>query len=329
MEQQKVTPRFFFITLGVLIALITSTVSLLNLLFGILDNTFPDVLSSTYSAGYYPYAHEGLRGALSTLIIFFPIYIILERQWSKISKGTLSRWDGILRKWSLYLILFLSAITILIDLVVLVRYFVGGEITIRFILKVAATLIVAGLVGWHYLRSLYGVSKKAVSLAFTIAAIAIFFGTVVWGFIVIGGPASQRSLKLDQRRLDDLRNIQGDVISFWQQTGAMPETLTELSALYSGHRVPVDPEFQKGNVYEYSLISKEDLKFELCATFAAPLPEGWVTNGNRGVFMTNNMATTQEVMPDTGMGDWQHDAGRACFERTIDTRFYKPIKNEL
>lgn len=330
MEQQKITPRFFFITLGLLIALITSVVSLLNVFFGVLDATFPDVLSSSYIAGYAPYAYDSLRGALSTLIIFFPIYLVLEHYWVKLSGQALSRWDTVLRKWSLYLILFLASITILIDLVVLVRYFVGGEITIRFVLKVLVTLIVAGLAYFYYLRALQGKKEKRVTrIVFTTVSVGIVVFAIVWGFVTIGGPASQRALKLDQRRLDDLRSIQSDVISFWQQTETLPKSLGELSALYSGHRVPMDPEFEKGVLYEYRIVSEQELRFELCATFTAPLPEGWVSTGyNSGGFFGRDVAMIEPAFVGQSADDWQHEAGRHCFERTINPVFTPPFKKD-
>lgn len=330
MEQQKITPRFFFITLGILIALITSVVSLLNVFFGVLDATFPDVLSSSYTVGYSSYAYDGLRGAISTLIIFFPIYLVLERYWAKLSGNTLSKWDSILRKWSLYLILFLASITILIDLVVLVRYFVGGEITIRFILKVFATLLVAGLVGFYYLRALQGVKeKKIASIIFVASSIAIVLAGIVWGFLVIGGPVSQRALKLDERRRNDLRNIQSDVVSYWQQTETLPKKLSDLSMLYSGHRVPTDPEFEKGFVYEYNILSEEELRFEVCAVFAAPTPKGWVSNRyNSSGFFTTDVAMVEPAFVGQS-DDWQHETGRHCFERTINPTFTPPFKKDV
>lgn len=331
MENQKITPRFFFITLGLLIALITSVVSVLNVLFTVLDATFPDVLSSSYVVGYSPYVYDGLRSAMATLILFFPAFLIVEYFWAKISRQTLSRWDTVLRKWALYLVLFLASITILVDLVVLVRYFVGGEITIRFVLKVLATLVVAGLVGFHYLRALQGKSEnRIVRVLITVCASAIAIGAVVWGFLVIGGPANQRALKLDQRRLDDLRSIQGDIVYFWQQTQTLPNTLQELSMLYSGHRVPVDPEFEKGRVYEYTIVSEKDLRFELCGTFAAPLPEGWVSGqyAPSGGFFGRDVAMTEPAVLDQSMQDWKHEAGRQCFERTINPVFTPPFPKD-
>ena len=74
--QSKLNAGFFFLCLGILISLITSVVSFLNLVFETLNKRFPDVLNSSYQYGYSTYEYEGIRMALATLIIFFPVFIV-------------------------------------------------------------------------------------------------------------------------------------------------------------------------------------------------------------------------------------------------------------
>src|SRR5680860_355057 len=82
-QNQTLTPRFFFISLGVLVSLITSVSSFLVLLFEVLNKKFPDVLNSVYQYGYNSYNFEAIRASLATLIIFFPIFIFLSYLWNK------------------------------------------------------------------------------------------------------------------------------------------------------------------------------------------------------------------------------------------------------
>jgi len=332
-QQRKLTPYFFFITLGVLIALITSVSAFLNLVFETLNHVFPDVLTDSYRTGYYSYAFDSIRSALSILIIFFPIYLILENRWYKAATKALTHFDEILRRWAIYLILFLASLTILIDLVTLVRYFVSGEITTRFILKVLVTLSVASIVGWYYIRRLRNPLETKWNVWITIKSIVIVLAAIIWAFTVIGGPGSQRTLKLDQRRLDDLQSIQWSVINYWQQTETLPANLATLSTPLSSYMVPRDPEFQKGKEYEYRAI--DVTSFELCATFSAPMPEGWVPNSTGGYM--GDIAMTEPAMLGTPAGIsskpgsmpqnnvWAHDAGRTCYTRTIDPVFYPPF----
>ena len=329
-HHNKVTPYFFFITLGTLIALITSVSAFLNLVFETLNHVFPDVLTDSYMSGYYSYSFDAVRTALSLLIIVFPMYLILERLWRKAALGGLSGFPDTLRKWALYLILFLTSVTVIADLVTLVRYFVSGEITIRFILKVAIVLITAGMVGWYYVRRLKRPQIDQWDKWAMFKSIVLVLAAIIWAFTVIGGPGSQRTLRLDQRRLEDLQNIQWQVISYWQQSEALPADLAALSTPLSGYKAPSDPEFQKGNVYEYRIVDAKTNTFELCATFAVPLPEGWVSHGGGGVYPVRDMATSSVApFPGNAANDqWAHDAGRTCFTRTIDPVFYPPFPKE-
>lgn len=329
-HHNKVTPYFFFITLGTLIALITSVSAFLNLVFETLNHVFPDVLTDSYLSGYYSYSFDAVRNALSLLIIVFPIYLILEHLWRKASEAGLSGFPETLRKWALYLILFLTSVTVIADLVTLVRYFVSGEITTRFILKVAVVLIVAGMVGWYYVRRLKKPKADGWDKWVMIKSVVLVLATIVWAFTVIGGPGSQRTLRLDQKRLEDLQSIQWQVISYWQQTETLPTELSAIGTPLSGYKTPSDPEFEKGRVYEYRIVDAKTNTFELCATFTAPLPKGWVSNGGGGAYPVRDSATSSVAPFPGSVGNdlWEHEVGRTCFARTIDPVFYPPFPKE-
>ncbi len=330
----KLSAEFFFLSLGVLITLITSVVSLLNLIFSTLDKRFPDVLNASYGYGYASYEYESIRTALATLIIFFPVYLIVTYFWRKFPKASLGAIDETIKKWVVYIILFLSSTVVIIDFVTLVRYFISGEITERFILKVLSTLVVAGLVGFYYIYLLRGKieSYPKSSLIFRIGAIALVLFAIFYSFSVIGSPMKQRALRLDDRRVGDLQNIQYQVINFWQQKQKLPADLVELSNPLTGSVVPVEPEFEKGMKYEYNVLDANALKFELCATFALPMPEGWHEYGGGGggfpipymEYAARDMAVSYPYPGGGANESWDHEAGRTCFERTIDKDIYPP-----
>lgn len=327
MENRKLTPQFFFVSLGVLIALSTSVTAFIKLAFETFNHALPDVLTDSYQYGYVTYSYEGIRSALALLIIVFPIYLALEYVWLRLAKQTLSYWDDLVQRWVTYLILFLASVTVIADLVVLVQYFVSGEITERFLYKVLTVLIVASMVGVYYIRKLLG--KEAHRIFFAIKAAALALALIVWSFTVIGGPVSQRNLRLDQRRINDLQSLQWQIISYWQQREKLPESFADLSDPLSGYSMPRDPEFQKGFVYEYE--KRGPLTFALCGTFALPMPQGYVPGGDRiGIAYPSTRSAVEPAMPIPG-GDlnvWDHDAGRKCFERTIDPEIYSPLPRE-
>lgn len=327
---RKLTPKFFFLSLGVLAGLIASVSSFLSLIFATLDKVFPDVLTATYQYGYASYSYESMRSALAILIIVFPVFVVLSMFWYRAAQKEINLpaqtglWDDILRRWVVYLILFLASVLVVVDLVTLVRYFVSGEITIRFILKVAIVLSTGALVGWYYMFHLrpVGPTKTQHMLALT-KGIIFALGSIIWAFVVMGGPGTQRDLRLDQRRVEDLQSLQAQIIMVWQQKEKLPESLDELKNPIANYMVPQDPEFEKGNVYEYKKLGA--MKFELCATFIAPIPKGYVENSRGGVFPTKDIAVLPVPYPGGGMNDsWDHQVGRTCFERTIDPEIYPP-----
>jgi len=335
LTKSRFSVGFFFLCLGVLVTLITSVVSFLNLVFETLNKRFPDVLNSSYQYGYSTYEYEGIRMALSTLIIFFPIYLVVSYFWKKFYDRGVGDIDTLIRKWVMYVILFLSSLIVVVDLVTLVRYFISGEITSRFIYKALTVLAVAGLVGFYYVFLLKDRQSKA-NMIFGIVGVVLVVAAISWSFAILGSPMKQRLLRLDDRRVSDLQNIQYQVINYWQQKEKLPADLKELANPLSGYSLPVEPEFEKGKTYEYAI--KGPLTFELCATFSLPMPKGWreYSGGGGvipmpGVYYEKDMAVSYPY-PYPGYGaneSWDHQEGRTCFERTIDKDLYPPFPDPV
>lgn len=331
-QKPSLTPRFFFISLGVLVSLITSVSSFLILFFETLNKKFPDALNSTYQYGYNSYNFETIRATLATLIIFFPVFLVLSYFWRKIAKSELGVKDNVIFKWMIYLIIFIASLVVVIDLITLVRYFVSGEITNRFVFKVLGTAVVASLVGFNYFFELRNhnsdETKSKMPIVYATISVLLFLGLIVWSFAIMGSPKEQRAWRLDDRRVSDLQNIQYQIINYWQQKEKLPVTLTDLSNPLTGYSLPVDPEFEKGLMYEY--IAKDKMSFELCATFTAEMPKGWQEYNYGGVIpmyrTTTDISISSAPYPGGGINDsWDHKIGRTCFTRTIDKDIYPPF----
>jgi hypothetical protein len=136
----------------------------------------------------------------------------------------------------------------------------------------------------------------------------------------MGSPKTQRNLRFDQKRIQDLQNIQYKIINFWQQKESLPKNLDELNNPISGEIIPSDPEFQKGLIYEYKKI--ENKKFELCATFSLASPKGWVSDNYNNNLPVKSSPISLPFEPKNE--SWKHDIGKTCFERTIDPDLYPP-----
>lgn len=331
-QNNKLSPRFFFLSLGMVVSLITSVTAFLNLAFETLNFKFPDSLNAVYQYGYNSYNFETARMSLAILIIFLPIFLVLMSYYNKAVRAGLSRVDEVVRKWTMYLIIFLAILVAAVDLVTLVKYFVGGEITTRFILKVIIALIVATWTGLYYYYMIRESKwKKFFHASAHWVAIVLSAALIVWAFMVTGTPRQQRLWRLDDRRIQDLQSIQSQVISYWQQKQKLPATLTELADPLSYNSIPVDPEFEKGRMYTYKVTGK--LTFELCATFSADMPKGWneYSNGGSIPYMGSgrDIAVAEPAMYPGYYGggvnqSWDHGVGEKCFSRTIDPEIYKP-----
>ena len=311
--QPKTTAKDFFLYLSSFAALYASAISLISLLFTIINRAFPDNLNNYYFA-YDPYS-AGMRMAIATLVIIFPVYLFLASYLNRYLRTNPDRKDIPVRKWLTYLTIFITSITLVTDLIVLVNTFLGGEITSRFALKVLAVLLVAGSVLWYYLYDL----KKSFApempnrskLLVSIASFVVI-ASLVGGFVFVGSPMSARAKKFDERRVGDLQSIQSYLIySYWQQKAALPDSLDDLKDPISGFMIPVDPE--TGADYEY--IQTDDLSFRLCATFDLP------SQSNDGP------RATSAIYPSMLENDnWKHEAGRECFDRTVDPELYPPFE---
>lgn len=330
--KKGISPKFFFLSLGVIISLITSVATGLSLFFETLTRKMPDALNSYYEYGYSSYTYESMRTMMATLLIFFPIFLILSYFWWKTIKKGLENANATLFKWLMYVVLFLASLVIVVDLVILVNYFVSGEITERFIYKILGTILIAGTVWTYYYISLKNFtdknSKNKITKKILFAlSILIFGGLIVFGFLVMGSPKMQRAWRLDERRVQDLQVIQGQILNYWQQKGILPQALNDLKDPLSYTSVPLDPEFQKGKSYEY--IPKDNLSFTLCADFSEVAPQGLVETGG-GTIAINDIRSTSAYAPGWGgvNDSWNHSKGKVCFDRTIDTNIYKPFNEK-
>lgn len=142
---------------------------------------------------------------------------------------------------------------------------------------------------------------------------AVFIGiaiAVIAGFFVVGSPQKERLRRFDERRVQDLQTIQWSIISYWQSKRKLPSTLQDLRNDISGFVPPADP--QTGEDYGYEV--KGGTQFSLCASFIL---------SNR-----SPAGMPKSTPPDdyyAGLQNWQHDAGRVCFNRVIDPDFY-PVR---
>mgnify|MGYP001605682174 CR=1 FL=1 len=312
--QSRVTPKDFFLWLGVVVTLYASVYSLIDLLFEYINHVFPDALR---------YASDPYSGAVSydmaSLLVLFPALIILLRFIRNDIAREPGKRDIWIRRWALVLTLFVAGATIVIDLITLVNTFLGGELTTRFLLKVLVVFLVAGAGFLHFLADLRGYwdANRQKSKLIGFASGILVFLAVASGFFIIGTPGEARLARFDAQKTNDLQTIQWQIVSYWQTKEKLPAELSELLDPISGFVIPHDPQTNVSYEYRQTGISS----FELCADFNKENLAGL----NIGKFASAPVPAGYYPSPEDG-ALWNHGVGRQCFERTIDPERYPPIK---
>lgn len=144
----KTSPKDVFLHLLAIIALYVSAGTFISLVFNYINVLFPDQLDSYYYSVAAIY--DSMRLSIATLIVTLPVYVLTTRFLNKMYIGMPSLRNLRIRKWLIYFTLFLTAIVVMGDGVVLIYNLLKGELTLRFILKVITVLFVAGSIFWYY-----------------------------------------------------------------------------------------------------------------------------------------------------------------------------------
>jgi hypothetical protein len=307
MDKPKTTPKDFFMWVGAMITLYGSVFAFLALMFDYLNYAFPDPLT------YYPPDpyQGGISYEMSSLIILGAVCLILFRFIHRSIGQDPTRAEVWVRRWALYLTLFLAAATIVGDLITLLdTFFRGDELTARFLLKVVLVLLVASAGFMHFLADLRGYWEKNTALSVRVSIGVGILGvlTIVAGFFIIGTPMQARQYLFDSQKVSNLSLIQNEIVNYYQRTGKLPTSLNVLNDPISGFSVPTDAQ---GGMYSYTPLGGSS--FNLCASFNAD---------SRGMNTTQSMPMMPGAYGANVSDNWQHGSGNTCFLRTIDSALY-------
>ena len=294
------TPQHFALQLGSLIALYLSLSFLLTLLFGLITLLFPDTTEQYYMIES---ASSNVRIGIAMVVVFFPTYLILTRFVNRMRRNELRDQYLTLTKWLIYLSLLAGVLTLLVDLVFVLNYFLEGDITARFIYKALAVLVVIGTAVFYYIEDArgYWLKNEQQSVTFGLVAGVIILAAVVFGFIHIPSPTIVREQKIDANQIMDLQSIQYKIQEYMAiSSSTLPQTIDEAF----GEFVP--PKAADGReAYSYKVT---DRGFELCAEFAHDMPND----------QSLGIPVMDKMQPIINSGDWQYKAGHFCFERFLN-----------
>ena len=268
------TPHALDVTyyIGMFVALVASVGALIGILFAAIDHRFKDVLEL---GGYYNELQVGsdVRISVAVLFVAFPIYLILAWLLTGRIKNDIARLKLTIRSFYLYAIILVTALTVAGNLIYVIYNFLSGELFARFAPKSFVLFVLALFVlGYHIylLRRDYSKDNKNVPIAFSALAVLLVLGSVVYGIVETGTPGEVRARKLDDKRLQDLSQIQSLVLQKWQKDGVLPESLGTLNNELAGSIVPVDPKTKA--VYEYKVIQNSELGMGPVQAGVYPMP---------------------------------------------------------
>ncbi len=131
--------------------LVTWTMGAGSVMFTLIERWFKDPattqqygLSSSYE----------LANSLACVIVAFPTYLFVMRHIVGELEVHPEKLESPVRKWLTYLALLIAACVVVGDLITFITFFLQGEITSRFVAKVAVVLVLSGGVFWYYFGSL-------------------------------------------------------------------------------------------------------------------------------------------------------------------------------
>src|SRR3989338_6861452 len=199
----KITAKDFFLHIAVIALLYAVTVALLNILFRVVNVAFPQVTS------YGHYGSSSISLSVATLIVVFPLFLFLSNMIRKGYAADPSLKEYPVRKWLMYITIFIAGAVLAGDLVTLIYFFLDGqEMTTAFILKIFSVLVVTGCIFGYYMDDLKDRLSSARRNMWRVVAAILVLGSIAAGFSVLGTPQSQRMLRYDSQKVSDLQNIQ-------------------------------------------------------------------------------------------------------------------------
>lgn len=147
----SLSAREAFFYLLMFAALYMAAWHLCSLTFDLLNNALPDAADAER---YRMYSSSSMRWSTASLLISFPVFLWMARLVARqVTQDPIARLSPV-RRWLTYLTLFLAAIAFVGDVITLVYNLLGGEITLRFLLKVLVVAVVSSAIFGYYLLDL-------------------------------------------------------------------------------------------------------------------------------------------------------------------------------
>ena len=125
-------------------------------MFDFINRAFPDPAAGSFDAygGYEAYVAQRIRWSVSSLIVACPVFLYMSWSTGRAVSLDPTKRASKVRRWLTYWTLFVAACALIGDFTTLVYNLLGGELTVRFVLKVLTVGLIAGTAFTYYLRDL-------------------------------------------------------------------------------------------------------------------------------------------------------------------------------
>lgn len=291
----KNSAKITFFYLLSLFGLVFTALTTGMILFQIINKLIPDVIN--YSGRF---SARQLRFAISAVIVASPVYYWMTSLIQKsLKKGELDQ-ESQLRKWMTYIIIFVSAIVIIISLIGVINNYLSGDLTSKIVLKLLTTILISGIVLSYYLYNIKrdNFKKNTVVKIYFWSSLALVLIILVSGFLIADSPAKVRNMKYDAEIIRDFNTISHEINSYNIRNSKLPEDLEELENNTEFIKISnyIKNE-ETREVYEYKVIN--DTEYELCATFRE-----------------SNLDDNQDR--DYMYEEWPHEKGNKCFKKKVN-----------
>jgi len=301
-ETNKHSAKFAFFYVLSLVTLIFTSLSTGMVIFQIINKYIPDPIGRFGES----FSSDLLRFAIAALIVAVPIFFLTNRQiYKNLFKGILAK-DSSVRKSLTYLILLVSSFIVMGWFIALINNYLGGELTIKFILKAIASVGISAIAFTFYLYDIrrdkvIGQKDNVIRMYFY-GSLVIIIAVFVSALLIVESPKEARDRKLDNTTLEDFNIISDGLSDYYSKNQKLPITLEELKSevLFVTEENLRDSDTNEA--YEYNVIA--DKKYQLCA-----------------VFKTSNI-DSQDVSKEFYRETWSHKIGKQCIDKNIEQKEY-------
>jgi Domain of unknown function (DUF5671) len=150
-----VSARDAFLYVVMFVTLILSAYNLCDLLFEIINRAFPDPAERTSE-----WTIQSIRWSLSSLIVAFPVFLFVAWLVARSIRRDPTKRASRVRRQLTYVTLFIASCVLIGDFTYVVYSYLGGELTVRFVLKALTVALIAGTAFSYYLWDLRGDEKE-------------------------------------------------------------------------------------------------------------------------------------------------------------------------